>query len=122
AESVAYWRWLDVRCRDMGELRALLTLQALERHGVRLHLVMTVSLGEESTLSRIVRDLAGTDATHGRAGVLLVNRANLRIEAGAADSFPEDLPRVLKDTVARLDQIVAEAVDEADKEKATRAL
>ena len=122
AERVAVWKWIDKRCRDMNELRTLLTTQDLERHVVRLHLDMTVSLAEESELARIVRDLEGTDATHGRAGVLLVDRARLRIEAGSMDAFPDDLPPVIKDTVARLDRIIAEAVDEADKEKANRAL
>jgi hypothetical protein len=106
----------------MNELRALLTTQDLERHVVRIHLDMTVSLAEESELARIVRDLEGTEATHGRAGVLVVDRSKLRIEAGSADAFPDDLPPVLKDTVARLDRIIAEAEDEADKEKANRAL
>ncbi len=119
---VATWTWLDVRCRDMNELRALLTRPDLERHVVRLHLDMTVSLAEESELSRIVQDLEGTAATHGRVGVLVVDRTNLRIQTGSADAFPEDLPPVLKDTVARLDRIVAESVDEAEREKANRAL
>jgi DNA repair exonuclease SbcCD nuclease subunit len=119
---VAFWRWIATRCRTMNELRALLTLQDLERHVVRIHLDMTVSLAEESELARIIRDLEGTEATHGRAGVLVVDRSKLRIEAGSADAFPDDLPPVLKDTVARLDRIIAEAEDEADKEKANRAL
>jgi DNA repair exonuclease SbcCD nuclease subunit len=119
---VAYWRWLDRRCRDMFELRALLTTPDLERHVVRLRLDMTVSLAEESELERIVRALQGTAATHGRAGVLVVDREKLRIEAGSVDDFPDDLPPVLKDTVARLDRLAAGALDEADKEKATRAL
>jgi len=122
AEPVAFWRWLDVRCRTLNELRALLTTKDLERHVVRLHLDMTVSLAEESELERILRDLEGTDATHGRAGILLVDRTRLRLQAGSADAFPDDLPLVLQDTVARLDRIVAEAVDEAEKMKATRAL
>lgn len=121
-EPVALWRWRDVRCRDMNELRALLTTQSLERHVIRLHLDMTVSLAEESELERIVRDLQGTDATHGRAGVLLVDKENLRLQVGSAGAFPDDLPTVLKDTVSRLDRIVAEALDEAEKDKATRAL
>ncbi len=122
SERVAFWHWLDKRCRDLNELRALLATQDLERHVVRLHLDMTVSLAEESEVERIVRDLQGTEAAHGRAGFLLVDRANLRLQAGSADAFPDDLPPVLKDTVARLDRIVAEAVDEADKVKANRAL
>src|SRR5439155_1046186 len=99
AEPVGFWRWIDVRCRDMNELRTLLTTRDLERHVVRLHLDMTVSLSEESELERIVRDLQGTDATHGRAGVLIVDRANLRLQVGSADAFPDNLPPVLKDTV-----------------------
>jgi DNA repair exonuclease SbcCD nuclease subunit len=122
AEPVAYWRWIDVRCRSLNELRALLTTPDLERHVVRLHLDMTVTLSEESELARIVRDLEGTEATHGRAGVLLVDASRLRVQAGSADAFPDDLPPVLKDTVARLDRMIEEAVDEAEKEKATRAL
>jgi DNA repair exonuclease SbcCD nuclease subunit len=119
---VASWQWIDVRCRDMNELRALLIRKDLERHVVRLHLDMTVSLAEESELVRILRDLEGTAATHGRAGILVVDKENLRVQTGAADAFPDDLPPVLKDTVARLDRIVTEAVDETDKAKATRAL
>ena len=48
AEPVAFWKWKDVRCRDMNELRSLLTTPNLDRHVVRLHLDMTVSLAEES--------------------------------------------------------------------------
>ena len=122
AETVAFWRWIDVRCRDLNELRSLLTRPDLDRHVVRLHLDMTVSLSEESEVERILRDLRGTDATHGRVGVLLENLENLRLQVGSGNAFPEDLPAVLKDTVARLDRLVAEAIDESEKSKATRAL
>jgi DNA repair exonuclease SbcCD nuclease subunit len=121
-EPVGHWRWKDVHCRSMNELRAVLTTPNLDRHVVRLHLDMTVSLTEESELERILRDLAGTEATHGRAGVVVVDRANLRLQRGSGDAFPDDLPPVLKDTVARLDSLVAEAADEGEKERATRAL
>jgi len=57
AEPVAFWRWIDVRCHDVNELRNLLTMSDLERHVVRLHLDMTVSLSEESEVERILRDL-----------------------------------------------------------------
>jgi DNA repair exonuclease SbcCD nuclease subunit len=122
AAPVAFWHWIDRRCRDMNELRALLTMKDLERHVVRLHLDMTVSLAEESELGRIIRDLEGTEATHGRAGILVVDKTRLRVQAGSADAFPDDLPPVIQDTVARLDRMIAEAADEADKAKATRAL
>jgi hypothetical protein len=83
---------------------------------------MTVSLAEESEVERILRDLQGTDATHGRVGVLVVDRTNFRLQVGSGDAFPEDLPPVLKDTVDRLDRLIACAADEAEKSKATRAL
>jgi DNA repair exonuclease SbcCD nuclease subunit len=122
AETVGFWRWIDVTCRDLGELRALLTKPDLERHVVRLRLDMTVSLSTENEVERILRDLQGTDATHGRAGIVLIDRANLRLQPGSDGIFPEDLPVVVKDTIARLDRIVEEADDEAVKVRATRAL
>src|ERR1700688_4305021 len=122
AEPVAFWRWIDVRCNDMNALRSLLTTPDLDRHVVRLHQDLTVSLSEESEVERILRDLQGTDATHGRAGVLVVDRAGLRLQVGSGDAFPDDLPPVLKDTVARLDRLIADATDESEKSRATRAL
>ena len=121
-EPVAFWRWIDQRCRDLNELRTFMTTPDLERHVVRLHLDMTVSVAEESEVERILRDLEGTDATHGRAGILLVDKTNLKLQAGSAGIFPDDLPPVLKDTIARLDGLIAHASDEAEKSRATRAL
>ena len=44
------------------------------------------------------------------------------MQVGSGNAFPEDLPPVLKDTVARLDRLVAEAIDESEESRATRAL
>jgi len=111
-----------VWCRDLHELRSLLTTPDLERHVVRLHLDMTVSLPEESEVERILRDLRGTDATHGRVGILIEDRENLRLQIGSGGAFPDHLPPVLQDTVARLDRMIADSTDEFEKTKATRAL
>jgi DNA repair exonuclease SbcCD nuclease subunit len=121
-ERVGFWRWLDVRCQDINDLRDLLTRAELDRQVVRLRLDMAVSLTEKSEVERILRDLRGTDATHGRAGILVEDRSGLRLHAGSGDAFSQDLPPVLKDTVARLDLLIAAAPGEAEKEKATRAL
>ena len=104
---MAFWRWIDQRCRDLNELRTFMTTPDLDRHVVRLHLDMTVSVAEESEVERILRDLQGTDATHGRAGVLLVDKTNLKLQPGSGGIFPDDLPPVLKDTIARLDRMIA---------------
>jgi DNA repair exonuclease SbcCD nuclease subunit len=122
AEAVAFWRWIDVTCRDVNELRTLLTKPDLERHVVRLRLDMSVSLSEEHEVDRILRDLQGTEATHGRAGILLIDRTNLRLQPGSDGIFPADLPPVVQDTITRLDRMIEEADDEADKVRATRAL
>jgi hypothetical protein len=50
------------------------------------------------------------------------DRSGLRLLAGSGDAFTEDLPPVLKDTVARLDRIIAESTEEFEKSRATRAL
>src|SRR5262245_8741123 len=52
---VAFWRWIDRRCCNLNELRALLTIPDLDRHVLRLHLDMTVSVAEESEVERILR-------------------------------------------------------------------
>jgi DNA repair exonuclease SbcCD nuclease subunit len=121
SEPVAFWRWQDIECRDMTALRNVLTIPELQRNVVRLRLSMTVSLKEESEVERILSELRGTDAAHGRAGVLLEDRSGLLL-VGSSDVFPEDLPPVLKDTIARLDQIIEEAMVESEKNLATRAL
>jgi DNA repair exonuclease SbcCD nuclease subunit len=122
AEPVGSWRWKDAPCRNINDLRTLLTTPDLDRHVLRVRLDMTVSLSEESQVDRILRELEGTDAMHGRAGILVIDRTNMRLQPGSADAFPDDLPPVLKDTIARLDRLAAEAVDESEKSRATRAL
>jgi len=67
---------------DMHELRAFTDHPDLDRHVVRLHLDMTVTLSEESEVERDTTRLRGTDATHGRVGVLVEDLANLRLQVG----------------------------------------
>jgi DNA repair exonuclease SbcCD nuclease subunit len=122
SERVGFWRWLDVRCRDMNQLRSLLTTPDLDRHVVRLHLDMSVSLSEQNEVERILRELQGTDATHGRAGILLVDKTDLELQPGSDGIFPEDLPPVIQDTIARLDRMIDESEDDGEKLRATRAL
>ena len=122
AEPVGLWRWLDMRCRDLNALRTLLTTPDLDRHVVRLRFDMTVTLSEQNEVERILRQLQGTDATVGRAGILLVDRTDLRLQPGSDGVFPEDLPPVLQDTIARLDRMIEESDDDEEKLRATRAL
>jgi DNA repair exonuclease SbcCD nuclease subunit len=122
AEPVGIWKWSDVHCRSLNELRNLLTMPDLERHVIRVHLEMSVTVAEESEIERILRELQGTDAAHGRAGVLLVDRTNFHLERGSGGAFPANLPPVIADTIARLDQMAADTLDETERANATRAL
>src|SRR5215469_12974428 len=106
----------------MNQLRQLLTAPDLDRCVVRLHLDMTVSLSEDSEVERILRELRGTDAAHGRVGILVEDLENLQLRLESGEAFPEDLPPVLKDTVARLERLIADPTDGAEQAKATRAL
>lgn len=122
SESVGFWKWTDVRCRDLTALRNLLATADLDRCVVRLHLDMTVSLAEQSEVERILGELRGTEATHGRIGILVEDLTNLRLQPRPGEGFPEDLPAVLKDTVARIERMVVDAPDEAERSKAIKAL
>ena len=119
-EPIAAWKWMDSACRDLNELRALLTTPTLERCVVRLRLDMTVTVAEESEVDRILRELKGTEASHGRAGILVVDRSGLRLRASGS-LFSHDLPPVLQDVWARLEALVSQASDEAERELAVRA-
>ena len=110
-------------CRDMNELRTLLTTPDLERHVVRLQLDMAVSLSEENEVERILRELQGTDATHGRAGILLVDKT----ESAAAAGLRRHLSRRSAAGGQGHDRAagsasIEDAEDEAEKLRATRAL
>ncbi|HVY61990.1 MAG TPA: DNA repair exonuclease [Planctomycetota bacterium] len=119
-ERVARWRWREVVCRDVAALRALRDGEDLRQCVVRLALDMAVSIRETDEVERILVELEGTDATHGRAGILQVDRSRLRFAAEARpDEFPADLPDSLKAAVARLEE---RASDGADSETARRAL
>jgi hypothetical protein len=121
-EQVGSWKWMDVPCRDMNALRRLMLTQDLHRRVLRLHLNMEVDLEEKVEVDRIVKKLEGSDAAHALAGVLLLNRTGLRLRGGSGGAFPDDLPPVLRDTVARLDQIIEESTVEAEVDRARRAL
>jgi hypothetical protein len=46
----------------------------------------------------------------------------LQLQPGSDGIFPDDLPLVVQDTIARLDRMIDESDDESDRLRATRAL
>jgi DNA repair exonuclease SbcCD nuclease subunit len=122
AQRVAAWTWREVVCESLGDLRAILAIPDLERHVLRVKLAFAVSVAEEAEVDRILAQLAGTEAAHGRAGVFVVDRSGLRLVATGAAAFSPDLPAVVLDAVNRL-QAVADAHDDpAQRDTASRAL
>jgi hypothetical protein len=69
---------------------------------VRLTLAMDVSLAEFERVEKILDELKGNEATHGRAGVLQVHRGELGLNTGQLEDLEGGLPEVLKSVVQRL--------------------
>lgn len=99
-QQVGRWRWRDERIASLAELERL-RAEELRDCVIRLTLSIAVSLPEFERIEKILNELKGNEATHGRAGVLQVNRADLRLNTDVGD-LEKDLPEVLKSVVQRL--------------------
>ncbi len=99
--KVGLWRWRDERIASLADLE-LLRAEDLGDCVVRLTLSMDVSLAEFERIEKILDDLKGNEATHGRAGVLQVHRGDLRLNTDVSDDLESSLPEVLKSVVQRL--------------------
>ena len=97
---VGRWRWRDEHIGSVAELERLRT-HDLRDCVVRLTLSMEASLVEFEHIEKILNELKGNEATHGKAGVLQVNRADLQLNTDLGD-LERDLPDVLKSVVERL--------------------
>ncbi len=100
-ERVARWTWRHVTCTDLDQLRQLRT-DDLVHTVLKLTLSLSVTLPEHEEVEAILGELQGTDATIGRAGVLLLDRAGLKLEASGA-AFPSDVPEIITSVVRRLE-------------------
>ncbi len=120
AERVARYDWREETCRSLVELRRLRDDESLRRTVLRLVLRMRLPLRDYDEAERIVAELAGTDATHGRVGVLQLDRSELVLETDDVEAgFGDELPEVLREVVSRLKDA---AGDGPDQERARRAL
>jgi DNA repair exonuclease SbcCD nuclease subunit len=114
-ERVARWTWRDETVNNMTELRKLAT-EDLSATVLRLHLEMTASIQENDEIAGILRSLAGTLASHGRAAALIVDAKRLHVEASPAESNFEDAPETIREVAAALKE------QSAGCEKSRRAL
>ncbi len=99
--SVSRWRWCDETCRSLDELEALRT-RDLKDCVLRLQLSMEVSVTQMDRVEAILVELKGNEATHGKAGVVLLDRAGLELNTADISFIEGDIPEVLKSVAARL--------------------
>jgi len=120
-ERVAHWTWEEGTCRSVAELRRLRDDGVdRRRHVMRLTIDMSVPAAEYEEAEAILRELKGTEAIHGRVGILWEERGNLTLDAHDIENAFPVLPDVLQATVARLK--AREAEGGADGEIAREAL
>ena len=120
-EVVGSWKWRETTCRSMAELRSLADETELRKTVLRLRVEMTVPMAEYDEAERLLAELGGSLATTPRAGVLRVDRQDLRLAAGEAVDFDAELPAVLRAAAERL-QALAQGGDPRTAERAERAL
>jgi DNA repair exonuclease SbcCD nuclease subunit len=121
-EPVAQWTWEVVTVTSLEELRALCA-RDLAHHVLRLALDMSVGVEDFTAVEQILVELQGTNATHGRVGVLQLDRARLRLDTGDLETTLEQAPDVLKLAAARLRALELEQGPESEQgEIARRAL
>jgi DNA repair exonuclease SbcCD nuclease subunit len=114
-KRVGRWIWRAQTCTDLPALESLLTEPDLDKTVLKLALEMTVSLQDFHRVEEILDQLASNDFTIGKVGIIQVDRSRLEQQAVTANEFPDDLPDVIKATIAQLEA-------SEDRQTADRAL
>lgn len=100
-ERVGRWTWREELVRDLASLHRLAGEDELESAVLRLQLELRLPMAAAEEHRRLVVQLRGSDASHGRVGVLLLTDGTRYDTADAAESAAE-LPDVLREVVRRL--------------------
>jgi DNA repair exonuclease SbcCD nuclease subunit len=117
-ERVARWTWEEAVVRDLDELRQLTRRPDLASRVLRLTLDMRVPAPEYTEVESLLRELEGNDATHGKVGVLVLDRDKFMLDVQSITDFCHDLPAVLQATAQRLKQAAENGPDSAVAERA----
>jgi DNA repair exonuclease SbcCD nuclease subunit len=118
-ERVAYWTWEEARACSIVELRTLVRRGDLHNRVLRLSVEMRVTAPEYEEAERLLEELVGTDAKHGKVGVLELDRAQLTLDTDSVARYCSTLPAVMQAAVERL-RLVAE--NPGERAAAERAL
>jgi DNA repair exonuclease SbcCD nuclease subunit len=121
-EPVAHYSWEVVTVTSLDELERL-AARDLSQHVLRLVLDLRARLDEFDAIERILVELEGTEALHGKVGVLQLDRSRLALETSKMEAALDDAPDVLRNVAARLLAIEsAHGADSAQGDIARRAL
>lgn len=118
-ERVAHWIWRTETVRDLESLRALCDAADLRRTVLYLTVEMKLPPAGLQEAEGILRELEGTEATHGRAGVVEIDRDGLELDTRDIELVFEDLPPVIQAAAKKLKQQELAGVE---REAAQRAL
>lgn len=114
-ERVAHWTWEESTCRSLSELRALRDGADRTRHVLRLKAEMSVPADEYEEAEKILQELKGTEATHGRVGVLQLDRGGLELDTQNIEDMFDGLPDVLRTAAQRLKEMNGDGESEIAK-------
>ncbi|WP_438040200.1 metallophosphoesterase family protein [Sorangium sp. So ce128] len=117
-ERVARWTWEEKDVTTMDSLRELARRSDLGDRVFRLRVDMRVPIREYEEAERILEDLEGTPARHGRVGVLALDRQGLELETSAIESDCSDIPDVLRSAIRRLQKVATETDKRPTAERA----
>lgn len=98
---VASWRWQRRQATSLADLRDLRT-ESLARTVLQLTVAARLSAQELEAAEAILQELKGTSATHGKVGILQLDRRQLTLDTRGLEAELAGLPSVLRATVARL--------------------
>lgn len=94
-ERVAAWTWEDVTVRSIAELQALRDRKDLGKRCLQLHVEMRLAPAEYERAEALLRDLQGTSAMIGRAGILVLDRAKMELDTTDMETLVVGWPEVL---------------------------
>jgi DNA repair exonuclease SbcCD nuclease subunit len=118
-ERVAHWTWEETRVDSIDALRELVRRSNLHNRVLRLLVEMRVPAPEYEEAERLIEELVGTDAKHGKVGVLELDKNQLTLDTDSVASYCAALPPVLQ---AAIERLRTAAENPGEREAAERAL
>ncbi len=103
-ERVAQWRWRQETCKSVDAVRDLMREPNLQKTVLRLTLDLKGTVRELDELETILREMKGTNVSHGRVAVLQLQRDRTEVDLANVEDAVAGMPEVLRTVVDRLRQ------------------